>query len=92
MFNYWIGGGRIDVGFLGAAQIDRQGNINTTVIGDYATPKVRLPGAGGAPEIAASARRVMASSCATRGESSSQSSTSSPRPATRPAPAPPDRR
>ena len=60
MFNYWIGGGRIDVGFLGAAQIDRQGQINTTVIGDYATPKVRMPGAGGAPEIAASARRVMA--------------------------------
>ena len=49
MFNYWIGGGRIDVGFLGAAQIDRQGQINTTVIGDYATPKVRMPGAGGAP-------------------------------------------
>ena len=56
MFNYWIGGGRIDVGFLGAAQIDRHGNINTTVIGDYGTPKVRLPGAGGAPEIAARAR------------------------------------
>ncbi len=60
MFNYWIGGGRIDVGFLGAAQIDRQGQINTTVIGDYGTPKVRMPGAGGAPEIASSARRVMA--------------------------------
>ena len=59
MFNYWIGGGRIDVGFLGAAQIDRFGNINTTVIGDYAQPKVRLPGAGGAPEIARSAGRVI---------------------------------
>ena len=59
MFNYWIGGGRIDVGFLGASQIDRFGNINTTVIGDYATPKVRLPGAGGAPEIARSAGRVI---------------------------------
>jgi len=59
MFNYWIGGGRIDVGFLGASQIDSAGNINTTVIGDYDAPKVRLPGAGGAPEIAASAGRVI---------------------------------
>jgi glutaconate CoA-transferase subunit B len=59
MFNYWIGAGRIDVGFLGAAQIDRFGNINTTVIGDYQHPKVRLPGAGGAPEIAASAGRII---------------------------------
>jgi glutaconate CoA-transferase subunit B len=59
MFNYWVGGGRIDVGFLGAAQIDRKGNINTTVIGDYAAPKVRLPGAGGAPEIAARSREVI---------------------------------
>jgi glutaconate CoA-transferase, subunit B len=59
MFNYWIGGGRIDVGFLGASQIDRVGNINTTVIGDYDAPKVRLPGAGGAPEIAASAKRIL---------------------------------
>ncbi len=60
MFNYWIGGGRIDVGFLGAAQIDSRGQINTTVIGDYAAPKVRLPGAGGAPEIATAAGRVIA--------------------------------
>src|SRR5689334_16434797 len=52
MFRYWLQGGRIDIGFLGAAQIDRFGNINTTVIGDYDRPKVRLPGAGGAPEIA----------------------------------------
>jgi glutaconate CoA-transferase, subunit B len=59
MFNYWIGGGRIDVGFLGASQIDAAGNINTTVIGDYEHPKVRLPGAGGAPEIAASAGRII---------------------------------
>jgi glutaconate CoA-transferase, subunit B len=59
MFNLWIGGGRIDVGFLGAAQIDRRANLNTTAIGDYDSPKVRLPGAGGAPEIAASAKQVM---------------------------------
>lgn len=59
MFNYWIGGGRIDVGFLGAAQIDRYGNVNTTVIGPYERPTVRLPGAGGAPEIAAAAREVI---------------------------------
>lgn len=59
MFNYWVGGGRIDVGFLGAAQIDRYANINTTVIGSYEQPTVRLPGAGGAPEIAASARAVI---------------------------------
>jgi len=51
-FAYWLQGGRISVGFLGAAQIDRFGNINTTVIGEYASPKVRLPGGGGAPEIA----------------------------------------
>jgi len=59
IFNYWLQGGRIDVGFLGAAQIDRYANINTTVIGDYQKPKVRLPGAGGAPEIAASAKEVI---------------------------------
>lgn len=58
MFAYWLQGGRIDVGFLGAAQIDRHGNLNSTVIGDYAHPKVRLPGAGGAPEIATQARDV----------------------------------
>jgi glutaconate CoA-transferase subunit B len=58
MFAYWLGGGRIDVGFLGAAQIDRHGNLNSTVIGPYDTPKVRLPGAGGAPEIATSVRDV----------------------------------
>jgi glutaconate CoA-transferase subunit B len=60
IFNYWLQPGRIDVGFLGAAQIDKFGNINTTVIGgDYSDPKVRLPGAGGAPEIAASCRQVI---------------------------------
>ncbi|RKS09030.1 glutaconate CoA-transferase subunit B [Nocardiopsis sp. Huas11] len=59
VFNYWLQPGRIDVGFLGAAQIDRYANINTTVIGDYDAPKVRLPGAGGAPEIAASCREVV---------------------------------
>jgi glutaconate CoA-transferase, subunit B len=52
MFAYWLQGGRIDVGFLGAAQIDRHGNLNSTVIGDYEHPAVRLPGGGGAPEIA----------------------------------------
>jgi len=59
MFNLWIGGGRIDVGFLGAAQIDPRANLNTTAIGEYDDPKVRLPGAGGAPEIAASAKEVI---------------------------------
>jgi len=59
IFNYWLQGGRIDVGFLGAAQIDREGNLNSTVIGSYDAPKVRLPGAGGAPEIAALTRRVI---------------------------------
>ena len=58
MFRYWLQGGRIDVGFLGAAQIDKFGNINTTVIGDYDSPKVRLPGGGGAPEIATASREV----------------------------------
>jgi glutaconate CoA-transferase subunit B len=60
IFNYWLQPGRIDVGFLGAAQIDRFGNINTTVIGaGYERPAARLPGAGGAPEIAASCREVI---------------------------------
>ena len=58
MFAYWLQGRRIDVGFLGAAQIDRHGNLNSTVIGDYDHPKVRLPGGGGAPEIATSVDRV----------------------------------
>jgi glutaconate CoA-transferase subunit B len=59
MFNYWLQPGRVDVGFLGGAQLDRYANINTTVVGpDYHQPKVRLPGAGGAPEIAASCGEV----------------------------------
>jgi glutaconate CoA-transferase subunit B len=58
IFAYWLQAGRIDIGILGAAQVDRFGNLNSTVIGDYATPRVRLPGAGGAPEIATSAREV----------------------------------
>jgi glutaconate CoA-transferase subunit B len=59
IFRYWLQGGRIDVGFLGTAQIDRFANLNTTVIGDYHKPKTRLPGAGGAPEIAAQARETI---------------------------------
>jgi glutaconate CoA-transferase, subunit B len=58
IFRYWLQGGRITVGFLGGAQVDRFGNLNTTVIGKYASPKVRLPGAGGAPEIASSCGQV----------------------------------
>jgi glutaconate CoA-transferase, subunit B len=59
IFRYWLQGGRVDVGFLGAAQLDRFANINTTVVGPYAKPKVRLPGAGGAPEISSSAKEVL---------------------------------
>jgi glutaconate CoA-transferase subunit B len=59
IFAYWLQGGRIDLGFLGAAQIDRFANINSTVIGRYRSPKVRLPGAGGAPAIAASCGEVL---------------------------------
>lgn len=59
MFNYWIGPGRIDVAFLGAAQVDRFANLNSTVIGDYDAPRTRLPGAGGAPEIAAGCGEVV---------------------------------
>lgn len=58
VFAYWLQGRRIDVGFLGAAQIDRRGNLNSTAIGSYERPDVRLPGAGGAPEIATSVREV----------------------------------
>jgi len=58
IFAYWLQGGRVDVGFLGAAQIDRFANLNSTVIGDYSRPRTRLPGAGGAPEIATNARQV----------------------------------
>ncbi len=58
MFRYWLQGGRITVGFLGGAQIDRFANLNTTVVGDYHKPKVRLPGGGGAPEIATSCGEI----------------------------------
>jgi glutaconate CoA-transferase subunit B len=58
MFNYWLQGGRITIGFLSGAQVDRFGNLNSTVIGDYARPKVRLPGSGGATEIATGCQRV----------------------------------
>ena len=58
MFQYWLQGGRISVGFLGGAQLDRFANINSSVIGEYTRPKVRLPGGGGAPEIASSCRQV----------------------------------
>ena len=57
-FRYWLQSGRITLGFLGAAQLDRFGNINTTVIGPYGAPVVRLPGAGGAPDMAVSCRRI----------------------------------
>ena len=58
MFQYWLQGGRISIGFLGGAQIDRFGNINSSVIGSYEHPKVRLPGGGGAPEIASLCRQT----------------------------------
>ena len=58
MFRYWLQGGRIKVGFLGGAQIDRFANLNTTVVGPYDKPKVRLPGGGGAPEIATSCGEI----------------------------------
>ena len=59
IFSYWLQAGRIGLGFLGAAQIDKFANINSTVIGDYNKPKVRLPGAGGAQEIAAFCGEVL---------------------------------
>jgi glutaconate CoA-transferase, subunit B len=58
MFQYWLQGGRISVGFLGGAQVDRFGNLNSTVIGSYDKPKVRLPGSGGATEIATGCQRI----------------------------------
>jgi glutaconate CoA-transferase, subunit B len=58
MFRYWLQGGRITVGFLSGAQMDRHANLNTTVVGDYPKPKVRLPGGGGAPEIAACCQEI----------------------------------
>jgi glutaconate CoA-transferase, subunit B len=59
MFRYWLQGGRISIGFLGAAQIDRFANLNSTVIGPYAKPTTRLPGGGGAPEIATSCGEIL---------------------------------
>ena len=59
IFAYWLQAGRVDIGFLSAAEIDRFANLNSTVIGSYERPEVRLPGAGGAPEIGAAAGRVM---------------------------------
>jgi len=59
IFTQYLQRGRVDVGFLGAAQIDRYGNLNSTVIGEYSQPRVRLPGAGGAPEIATHAREIL---------------------------------
>lgn len=59
MFRYWLQGGRITVGFIGGAQIDRYANLNTTVIGSYGNPTVRLPGGGGAPEIASCCQAVL---------------------------------
>jgi glutaconate CoA-transferase, subunit B len=59
MFAYWLQAGRIDIGFLSAAEIDRHANMNTTVIGDYDRPSVRLPGAGGAPEISSGCGEVI---------------------------------
>jgi glutaconate CoA-transferase subunit B len=58
MFQYWLQGGRITVGFLGGAQVDRYGNLNSTVVGDYSRPTVRLPGSGGATEIATGCGRI----------------------------------
>ncbi len=58
-FAYYLQGGRIDVGFLGGAQIDKYGNINSTIIGKYKTPKVRLPGSGGACDIASNVKKII---------------------------------
>ena len=81
MFRYWLQGGRITVGFLGGAQIDRFANLNTTVVGDYAKPKVRLPGGGGAPEIATNCGEIFIT-MAMGSAPSSRSFPSSPRSAT----------
>jgi glutaconate CoA-transferase subunit B len=66
IFSYFLQAGRVDVGFLGAAQIDRYGNLNSTVIGPYSKPSTRLPGAGGATEIAAHAKQTFVVIKATR--------------------------
>ena len=59
IFTHYLQRGRVDVGFLGGAQIDRFGNLNSTVIGPYDAPTVRLPGAGGAPEIAMHVKKLL---------------------------------
>ena len=82
LFAFYLQGGLVDVGFLGAAQIDRFGNINTTVIGDYATPTTRLPGSGGACEIAINARQIFVIMRQSRALVRRDGSTSGPRPAT----------
>ena len=82
MFRYWLQGGRITVGFLGGAQIDRFANLNTTVVGAYDKPKVRLPGGGGAPEIATSCGEIFIIMKQTQTRLCRRSSTSSPRSAT----------
>lgn len=66
IFRYWLQGGRISIGFLGAAQVDRFANLNTTVVGPYDRPAVRLPGGGGAPEIATSCGEVLITATHTR--------------------------
>ena len=82
MFRYWLQGGRMTVGFLGGAQIDRFANLNTTVVGAYDKPKVRLPGGGGAPEIAVGLRRDLHHHGAVEAQLRRRSSISSPRWAT----------
>jgi glutaconate CoA-transferase subunit B len=66
MFRYWLQSGRITIGFLGGAQIDRYANLNTTVVGPYEKPSVRLPGGGGAPEIATQCQEVFITMALTR--------------------------
>ena len=89
LFGYYLQGGLIDVGFLGAAQIDRFGNINTTVIGDYDHPTTRLPGSGGACEIAINARQVFVIMRQSTRSLRRDASTSGRRPATSAAPSRP---
>ena len=81
IFSYYLQAGRVDVGFLGAAQIDRFGNLNSTVIGPYDAPTTRLPGAGGAPEIAAHAKQTFVMLKAIAAQLRRRSSISAPAPA-----------
>ena len=82
MFNYWIGAGRVEIAFLGAAQVDRYANLNSTVIGDYDSPRTRLPGAGGAPGDRGELRRGRGDRAAFADARSSSGSISSRRSAT----------